>query len=137
LKARYLALFALAPALSQCQPACTPQSPAPASTTQAPTTTLVPVPYTYSVTCSPLSARFTAGPRDIVVVGGFGDGPTPQNVIAAGTSKTLPWQSFAGETYVPVDPNGFTIIDAASFATIDEVTLSLGQACPNGWSAPS
>jgi hypothetical protein len=50
MKMRYLALFALAPALSQCQPACAPPPAGPAPTTTAePTTTTAPVTYLWDV----------------------------------------------------------------------------------------
>lgn len=161
MKMRYLGLFALAPLLNQCQPACAP-TPAPVettttvaevttstaaaevttttaapTTTQATTTTTAPqADYTLDLSCTPLQGTFTAGARDIVVQGGFGGGGTPQTLIPAGTSQTLPWISFMGEVYNPVPEITFGVVDVASGATIDEQMLVLADECPGGWTSP-
>jgi hypothetical protein len=53
MKKRYLAAFALAPALSQCQPACTPQTPAPTETTAAAPAPPAPLPLQQETTTTP------------------------------------------------------------------------------------
>ncbi len=144
-KKRYLAMFALAPALSQCQPACAP-TPGPVETTTTvaettttaatTTTTVAAAPYTFSLSCTPLAGTFRAGSRDIVIQGGFGAGGTPQTVVPAGTSVTLPWLSSLGEVYSPIPEVTFDIVDPVTFAQIDERHLVLAEECPAGWTSP-
>jgi hypothetical protein len=147
MKMRYLGLFALAPLAAQCQPACTPTPPPPVETTTTittsttsttTTTTAAPVaPYTFTLSCNPLQGTFTAGPREIVVQGGFGFGPTPQTVIPAGESETLPWQAIGGTTaYIPTEEASFGVLDTATSEVLGEETFVLAEECPDGWTSP-
>jgi hypothetical protein len=153
MRRRTLALYAAAPLVlsqcTQCQPACVPieepvttmAAPSTTATTTtivASTTTATPTaPYTLDLSCTPLQGTFTAGSRDIVVQGGFGGGGTPQTVVPAGTSVTLPWLSSPGADYSPIPEVTFGVVDAATAGQIDEQQLVLDDECPGGWTDPT
>ncbi|HEU4841025.1 MAG TPA: hypothetical protein VFT09_06260, partial [Ilumatobacteraceae bacterium] len=129
------------------EPACVPlEAPPPVETTLAPstpttaatsTTAAAAAPYTFSLTCAPLQGTFTAGPRDIVIQGGFGGGGTPQTVVPAGTTVTLSWLSSPGEVYRPIPEVTFGVVDAATAGTLDEQHLVLDDECPGGRTDPT
>jgi hypothetical protein len=157
MRRRTMALYAAAPLIlsqcTQCEPACVPVDEQPAVTTTieatttvapttiaATTTTEAPgaLPYAADITCRPLWATFAnTGTRAIVLIGGFGSGPTPQTVIEPGASvDNLSWLSFSGPNYLPIPELDFEVRDADTGELINTEHVVLDDECPTGWSTP-